>query len=266
MEREGPRIFSIEPYVESSGVMGERLEVNEAAAASVMKQTALRRDFAVTKGYGREARQIEGSEELAISTARVQNQHERSEVGSSELSDLIRNPDNWVLYVHDQQIGDNVNEWMDRHFKAGNGKGGQEVFAQKFAQDFGKEVVRGVRSAFWNEKKIIVVRSTLHSGLALLPAGVLSYMFYLLGNDVARFSNGEFPTEYLEEMTIIFKCSVLVFSAAFLAGVFKAREEYNDPFLEKWEYFLPNFSVPSIILGNASLLLNSGKLIRLKQS
>src|SRR3989344_2765326 len=134
MEREGPRSFSIEPYVESSGVMGQRLEVNETAASSVMKRTALRRDFVVTKGYGREVRQVEGSEELAISTARVRNQHESSKTGRSELSDLIRNPDNWVLYVHDQQIGDNVNEWMDRHFKAGKGESGQEVFNQRFVE------------------------------------------------------------------------------------------------------------------------------------
>src|SRR3989344_4034785 len=127
MERRG---FTIEPYVEAGGILGDRLEVDEKAADSVMRRTALRRDFSVAKGYFREA-------------------------GSSEFADLIRNPDSWVLSVHDQQIGDNVNEWMDKHFKAGNGKSGQEVFAQKFVEGLKREVADGVRSAFWDEKKEI---------------------------------------------------------------------------------------------------------------
>ena len=125
MER---RNFSIEPYVEASGILGDRLEVDEKAADSVMRRTALRRDFNVARGYSREAREAEGDEVLAISTARVHNQHERSEAGSSEFADLIRNPDSWVLSVHDQQIGDNVNQWMDKHFKAGNCKNGPQIF------------------------------------------------------------------------------------------------------------------------------------------
>lgn len=52
MER--ARTFLIEPYVDGGGVLGQRLEVNEKAANSIMKRTALRRDVHIVKGYGRE--------------------------------------------------------------------------------------------------------------------------------------------------------------------------------------------------------------------
>ena len=60
MEREGPRNFSIEPYVEASGILGDRLVVDEASASSIMRRTALRRDFNVTKGFYREVREFDG--------------------------------------------------------------------------------------------------------------------------------------------------------------------------------------------------------------
>lgn len=49
MEREGPRSFSIEPYVDGGGMMGNLLEVDQKAASSIMRRTALRRDVLVSK-------------------------------------------------------------------------------------------------------------------------------------------------------------------------------------------------------------------------
>jgi len=265
MER---RNFSIEPYVAASGILGDRLEVDGKAADSVMRRTALRRDFSVAKGYFREAREAEGDEVLAISTVRAHNQHERSEAGSSEFADLIRNPDNWVLSVHDQQIGDNVNEWMDKNFKAGNGKSGQEVFAQKFVEGLKREVADGVRSAFWDEKKEIFTYPFKNSktSLGMLVFGsVVSFgmMRWLYEHNIITGKNAN-GIEYIEYLLLM--SSMAVF---FLASTSLLINRLNNPrekgIVGTWSQDLPNPQIPSIVLGRASLLLNSGKLIKLKK-
>ena len=265
MERRG---FTIEPYVEAGGILGDRLEVDEKAADSVMRRTALRRDFSVAKGYFREAREAEGDEVLAISTARIHNQHERSEAGSSEFADLIRNPDSWVLSVHDQQIGDNVNEWMDKHFKAGNGKSGQEVFAQKFVEGFKREVAGGVRGAFWDEKKNVFIGSTLSSLGFVAPIGGLCWLLYESSRYITSLINGGILSPNGQLLLISLRGGAANLLGILVGGL--ARYSYdqlkNDViFQNPLELLVPNPQIPSIALGSASLLLNSGKLIKLKK-
>ena len=265
MER---RNFSIEPYVAASGILGDRLEVDEKAADSVMRRTALRRDFNVARGYSREAREAEGDEVLAISTARVHNQHERSEAGSSEFADLIRNPDSWVLSVHDQQIGDNVNEWMDKHFKAGNGKSGREVFAQKFVEGFRQEVADGMRSAFWDEKKNVFIGSTLSSLRFVAPIGGLCWMLYESSRYITSLNNEGISSPNYQLLLISLRGGAAIFSGRLVSRLSQylySQLENDVIFQNPLELLVPNPQIPSIVLGSASLLLNSGKLVRLKQ-
>ncbi len=74
MER---KTISLEPYIEAGGNLGKRLEVNPKAADSVMKRIALRRDVVVVKGYEREGRSHDGSDEIAVG---------RSKIGESKTS------------------------------------------------------------------------------------------------------------------------------------------------------------------------------------
>src|SRR3989344_877846 len=153
MER---REFTIEP-VEASGIMGGEIEVDMQAADSIMKRTALRRDFKVTKGYFREAREAEGDEVLAISTAKVHNQRQVHEVGRSGISTLVRDGDTWFLQIHDQEISDQVNECGRKNFKSGRGMTQLEVEKEEFVKRMRGEVVGCLQDAFWNEKEEVFI-------------------------------------------------------------------------------------------------------------
>src|SRR3990167_7977225 len=117
MER---REFTIEP-VEASGIMGGEIEVDMQAADSIMKRTALRRDFKVTKGYFREAREAEGDEVLAIATTRIHNQRKVAEVGNSGISTLVKQGGVWVQFIHDQELWEKVDEWGRKYYRSNKG-------------------------------------------------------------------------------------------------------------------------------------------------
>ncbi len=277
MEREGSRNFSIDPYIDSSGIMGQKLELNESAASSVMRRTALRRDFVVTKGYGREVRQFEGDEALAVSTAKVHNQRELKNTGNSEFSDLIRDPDHWVLYIHDQQIDDKVEEWMKKHYKAGRGKTGPEVSDEKFVKKLAKEAMDKFYQAFLDEKKEVFFYLFKKSKMQLIAEGVLlavsadgiRYFVESLTNGTSKLDDVRMISEVLLMTGMAFSLGYAVLNLRTMrhaGGDRISLPNFETNILKGWELLIPNPSIPSLVAGHASFLLNSGKLIRLKQS
>lgn len=180
MERKGPRNFSIGSYISEGGILGDKLEVDEAAASSIMKRTALRRDIVIRRGFYREKYEFEGSDELAVSTASMRNPRNVREVGQSELSTLVCQGDEWQMFVHDQQIGDKINDWMNKnHKQEGQTYGqGQAVFSEKFVERLRREVNGGLRSAFWNEKREIFSYPFMNSRFTLLIESVQVWLIF----------------------------------------------------------------------------------------
>src|SRR3989338_224280 len=263
MER---REFTIEPYVEASGIMGGEIEVDMQAADSIMKRTALRRDFKVTKGYFREAREAEGDEVLAISTAKVHNQRQVHEVGRSGISTLVRDGDTWFLQIHDQEISDQVNEWGRKHFKSGRGKTQTGVEHEEFIKRMRKEVGTGISNAFWNEKGSILISSAVKSSRLAVPFALAGYSIYTESNYFI--SESPFFGEYdrLKSYIVAGKiASVVIALSGWLVLEVALDSFVDDQILTTREKFIPNLQAPSIFFGSASLLLNSRKLIRLKQ-
>lgn len=268
MER---RNFTIEAYVEAGGIMGDEIEVDVQAADSIMKRTALRRDFTVTKGYFREAREAEGDEVLAIATTRIHNQREVHEVGNSGISTLIKQGGVWVQFVHDQQLWEKVDEWGRKHYRSNKGMTQLEVEKEEFVKRMRLEVAGGLQSAFWDEKKEVFIYPLKNSKKSIVMVGFLTYATV----EVVRLAyeavtaNSEDHSDLL--LTIRFLAG---FAAVGISGVLARNgiiELLTNPredtgIVGIFERDFPSPQIPSIILGNASLLLNSGKLIRLKKS
>lgn len=156
---------------------------------------------------------------------------------------------------------------MRKYFKAANGKNGQEIFAQRFAQELGKQTVDRLFESFWNEKRTILKKSFSRSVKYILSLGVLfstsGYLFnFLVENN--RFGREQKLSD--QETLIVFgMLSTLALSTIFVLTNFSWESRHQDPELKRWEHIIPNLQIPSLVAGNTSLLLNSGKLITLKK-
>lgn len=268
MEREGPRNFSIEPYVEGGGIMGNEIEVDQKAASSIMRRTALRRDVLVSKGYFREVREFEGDEEIAISTARVRNARQDVEVSRSGYSTLVKNQNVWQIQIHDQQVGDSVNEWMEKHYNREKQGLPQEVFSERFTQELRGEVVSSIRSAFLNEKRNIAITSSLE---VLTRVSFWSGVSWIIYKGSEAFLYALSPEKSIDNSIDLWTSFSVGAGGLILGGYISAlcenlAKNYGDKeIIHAKEKFLPNFTIPSTIAGSISLILSSGKLIRLNK-
>lgn len=268
MEREGPKNFSIEPYVDGGGLMGNQIEVDQKAASSIMRRTALRRDVLVSKGYFREVREFEGDEEIAISTARVHNARQEVGISRSGYSTLVKNPEVWQIQIHDQQIADRVDQWMAEHYSANGDKSGEVLNKEKFVKEFKDEIDRRIWSAFLREKGEVFTSSVFRSGRYIIAGGFFLGSIYGLTRFEVEYNRYSHPEVLSNSETIYVYALVLSVgvSVGALGYIYeKDKDLAEDGLLKKWEYRLPNPQIPSIIVGSTLLVLNSRKLIRLKQ-
>lgn len=250
--------------------MGDEISVDEKAADSVMRRTALRRDFQVAKGYARESRELEGDEVLTVSTARVHNERQVAEVGRRQISTLVKQGEVWMQFIHDQEVDDRINDWGREHFKSRQGKTWQEVYREEFVKRMRGEVGLGLSDAFWSEKMSIFSYPFKKSKLALMCGTSMVYSDAYIGS-VIYFTVSSTGSEHMD-FVIPMASLATIMSAAYSFYIFGAYNsdrgdmERVDEKVSRVEAIVPNFQTPSIFLGSASLLLNSGKLIRLKQS
>ncbi|OGD86218.1 hypothetical protein A2164_02510 [Candidatus Curtissbacteria bacterium RBG_13_35_7] len=85
-------------------------------------------------------------------------------------------------------------------------------------------------------------------------------------NRLARTLFTDETTASPENISITFSLvTALLLSVLLSRAAFSYNSKYGNSLLEKWGQFFPNTQIPSIVLGRASLLLNSGKLIRLRE-
>ena len=231
--------FSIDPYIDQGGILGAQLEVNEKAASSVMRRTALRRDVFV----------------LRILQDRAQN-----------LDYSENRP--YVIGVDDEEIYEKVDNLMKAEYRANQDKSGRNVFGQRFASEMSREVSKKLRGAFLNEKKYILTNS--------LSIATPNFLLMSVGSGSAVGAAILTFTQDTEAGAGLFRSTeqaalsgVAIAISGFLlfrAGL--AIDEFVpldvDRLLKFREHFLPNLQVPSVLIGSVSLSLNSNKLIRLK--
>ncbi len=274
MER---RQLSIEPYIDQGGILGTQLEVNEKAASSVMKRTALRADVFVAKGYGWERNNIQGSDELTVSKSKsiftlFTNDKE-------PLSELVFSKDHvWIINVNDQLIHNNVDDRMRANFKKDKPQdSGQEMYNNMFVKKLNEEVSCKINEAFWQDKKERFIYSTGSSIVHIVFVGVgISGLYF--GSRIIVEGGFETGKGLIKDDSVLRNslnlmktgAGVLIFTvgAAFIGSVFKVHMEYPSHSKEFgiswWEEFIPNLQIPSIVAGNISLSLNGNKLIKLK--
>lgn len=263
----------MEPYIEQGGILGEKLTVNDSAASSVMRRTGLRRHVVVTKGYGIKRFQTVGSEELALLKSRILPFSQRQLDDSSKVSDLTHDQSTWVIRVHDQQLHNVVDEWMKKKFNSDNERHGQQLYSERYATEMSSEVTRRISHAFFNEKRNIAVASSLiSSGLYALLAGCAAGI-YFTSESIKSFIDGSFSDMSLLEYYGFFARNASQGIGSILGGVtvlavnFRISKKISDiSLLRNWEYYLPNLSIATGITGKASLLINSRRLVVLKEN
>lgn len=268
MEREPAKNFSIESYIESGGILGNEITVNQKAAESIMKRTALRRNFNVSKGYYRDEYEAEGSEELAISTVKAQNLNHEEKISASGFSTLTKDLGNWKLLVHDQQIADDIDSWMQKNFKSEGNNNGHQVFRESYIKKFKNELTNEIMNAFWSEKKEIFSypfknhKRSLFLELLLIgsTSGVASIHYDVVTN------NADSGTEKVILVTVPMVCLGILMSIYDFS--LRSRYKYNEimGIVNKFEKDVLNPQIPSIVCGTTSILLNSSKLIKLNNT
>lgn len=267
MER---KTISIDPYIEAGGILGTRLEVNPKAADSVMKRTALRRDVVVVKGFERESRSYEGSDEIAVS---------KSKTAESKIStegkhySLQKRGDQWVVFLHDQEISDDIQNSTQ---KQRSNK--PSSYDKRFTGFVNSALVDAISTASIKEKIQVAKASSLYSvdfvaisGFAL--GGTACVAGYIV--EVPRVINlipigNSFPLVGAAEIDDIWKAGVVVFGTVACRVIATATDVFNsetdEKLLKNWEHYVPHLPILSAGLGELSLELNRGRLVRLNDS
>ncbi len=264
MER---KTISIEPYVESGGILGTRLEVNPKAADSIMKRTAMRRNVEIRKGYGRKSISVVGSDELALRpTIKRRNVKE----DDFSLTSSSFNSETLIIQVHDQALAEEVESWMQENYKKKK-NGGQAKFDEMYTSKLSEEVVSRLKKSFYKEKAEILGRSFNDFVPKFCNSlGVLEYAFgaiFLVSDLVLLAKDGRVPpgANIIKNEVTSFGLGYVLFKMSdFYESL--VEEQPNAVDMRGVEDKFPNPQAPSLVLGTVALTLNSGKLIRLNDS
>ncbi len=266
MERQ---TISLEPYIEAGGILGKRLEINPRAADSVMKRTALRRNVEIRKGYGRKGISAVGTDELALRpTMKLGNVKEEdfSLTSSSFTSDTL------MIQVHDQALAEEVDTWMQANYKKKKSEG-KGNFDAIYAARLSEEISSRLKKSFYDEKKEILSESWDNLAPRLFNTlGVIAYFFGAVSvvSDVTFFGlDREIPgpKNILTNEIFDFGLGYLSFKFSdFLEHLHEEERKPNLVSINGFEDKFVNLQIPSLVLGTASLAINSGKLIRLNDS
>ena len=130
------------------------------------------------------------------------------------------------------------------------------------------EVATGLSGAFWDEKKEIFSYpfKNSKSSLAMLAIGLptltegirLIYEHNILtGTELSQQDELKFFA--------VLSTSVLIICVGLLQINHRFNNSRDRGIVGTWSQDVPNPQIPSIVLGSTSLLLNSGKLIKVKK-
>lgn len=264
--------FSIEPYIDQGGILGAELEVNEKAASSVMRRTALRRDVLVAREYGQRFNNVVGLSELAI----VPSRPVFKLVGETSVSNLSKTPRQWIIGISDNRLHDEVDTWLSKNFKRGDQISGSDIYRRQYFRRLRESLGEAIFEAFWNEKIDVFSSSVKFSsekyflGLSTLSGAVVGgYLAYdgamsqieLLGE------NNPMTIVYFVETVsggLVFLITGLTVGNRIRSKFVESKRNVEPEILKSYEHFIPNLQILSLFAGNTSLTLNANKLIRLK--
>lgn len=120
--------LSIDPYIESDGVLGDRLEV-KSPAVRLLNSIELRRDVEVS----------------VFDFDKATNQ----DVMGLDLStrSVLLEGDGWNIRIFDGRIAGDVESWMRDNYSSDGGEKGIDLFESRFVRQLNKEVFDRLKDA-----------------------------------------------------------------------------------------------------------------------
>lgn len=269
------KTISIEPYINQGGQLGEKIELNRPVAQAFMRRADIRRNVVVQKGEGLpQATTVVMSDELAFKGTLDPRQLLSTKVASRPHYEVTRQPDRWVIDVHDRLLDDSIRRSKKRPDNQG-------YYEDEFIRRINKALRGGLHDSLWQEKREMArealnvhFKNLVHTGVFASSGFLALYLGDGAASDFAEFVRNADPTEVNSAMWISLRGSLAFTLFGLSLGVVGERvssvtekfEEDSQKKLTLWknrrEALIPPIPITSATLGNIHLMRHGGRLVK----